>query len=78
MIAEEGLANVWVRHQNATDTLYKGLESLGIKPFVDYTSTPPPPPLLFLTTEVKSMLISFSFSRRKIVQSHERCSTRRR
>jgi len=39
MIAEEGLANVWARHQAATDTLYKGLEALGIKPFVEFTSS---------------------------------------
>lgn len=37
MISEEGLTNVWARHQSATDTLYKELESLGIKPFVDFT-----------------------------------------
>lgn len=39
VISEEGLSNVWARHQAATDLLYQGLDSIGIKPLVDYSSS---------------------------------------
>eukprot|EP01098_Paradermamoeba_levis_P008756 TRINITY_DN3615_c0_g1_i1.p1 TRINITY_DN3615_c0_g1~~TRINITY_DN3615_c0_g1_i1.p1 ORF type:complete len:432 (+),score=159.86 TRINITY_DN3615_c0_g1_i1:93-1298(+) len=34
LVAEEGLENVWKRHQEATDALYAGLQELGLAPFV--------------------------------------------
>lgn len=39
LVAEEGLPHVWARHQEAADALYKGLEAMGIKPYVDFTSS---------------------------------------
>ncbi|EGC28993.1 hypothetical protein DICPUDRAFT_99972 [Dictyostelium purpureum] len=35
LLVEEGLDNVWARHQAAAIQLYQGLESLGLKPFVN-------------------------------------------
>jgi len=38
LVAEEGLSHVWARHQSATDTLYHGLENMGIQLYVQFTS----------------------------------------
>lgn len=35
LISEEGIENVWERHRNAAELLYKGLESIGVHPYVD-------------------------------------------
>ncbi|GAM21215.1 hypothetical protein SAMD00019534_043900, partial [Acytostelium subglobosum LB1] len=34
MVCEEGLENVWARHQDAAKELYKGLESIGAAPLI--------------------------------------------
>ncbi|KAM9988610.1 hypothetical protein ACTFIZ_003754 [Dictyostelium cf. discoideum] len=41
LLVEEGLDNVWKRHQDAAILLYAGLESLGLKPFVPQLNEQP-------------------------------------
>ncbi|EFA86772.1 serine-pyruvate transaminase [Heterostelium album PN500] len=38
MICEEGIENTWNRHQDAAKSLYKGLESIGLKPYLADTN----------------------------------------